>query len=277
MQPSDALSSSAGGRPATWKHRIQDFLDRVYDALLRRNRDFARIAEEAAASPLRRVLVAAVEVPERSAALDVLLQSLRQCRHHVTVVRAELEPGRGKFENISRALQAEDLSTFDWLLIVDDDVDLPPSFLDRFVYLSERFGLAMSQPAHRFHSFRTWPITRRAAGTLARRSRFVECGPVTAFHKSAFAHVFPFPPSRWGWSLDFLWAETAIRNDLAVGVLDALPMRHTRPVGGGYSLDQARTDMRVFLQQQGVTRPRRQYMVNVARWKRLPAGPPPQG
>ena len=33
--------------------------------------------------------------------------------------------------------------------MVDDDVVLPRGFLDRFLFLAERFGLQLAQPAHR--------------------------------------------------------------------------------------------------------------------------------
>lgn len=271
MRSTQATALAAKDRQdaLTWKQRAQRWLDRIYDSRLQRNGSSARIAEESAQMPARNVLLAAVDVPERRMALDALFATLSETRHHVTAVRARLQPGRGKFENIGDALAGITLDDFDWLLIVDDDVALPARFLDRFLYLSEHFHFVISQPAHRFWSFTTWPVTRRAFQTLARQTRFVECGPVTAFHRSVFTDVVPFPPSRWGWGLDFLWAESAMRRNLAIGVVDALPMRHTRPVGGGYSVELARETMRAFLQQQGVTRPRRDYMVTVDRWSDL--------
>ena len=58
----------------------------------------------------------------------------------------------------------------DWLLVVDDDVELPRGFLDRFLFLCERFSLALAQPAHRLDSHAAWPVTRRRAGSVVRET-----------------------------------------------------------------------------------------------------------
>ena len=41
--------------------------------------------------------------------------------------------------------------------MIDDDVELPRGFLDRFLFLCERFSLTLAQPAHRLHSHAAWP------------------------------------------------------------------------------------------------------------------------
>ena len=77
--------------------------------------------------------------------------------------------GRGKFENLNLLLAAHPADGHDWLLVIDDDVELPRGFLDRFLFLCERFSLALAQPAHRLHSHAAWPVTRRRRGQ--RRAR----------------------------------------------------------------------------------------------------------
>ena len=91
------------------------------------------------------------------------------------------------------------------MLVVDDDVELPRGFLDRFLFLAERFGLQLAQPALRHTSHAAWPVCRRARWTVARRTRMVEIGPLTAFHRSVAAELLPFPPLRMGWGLDSHW------------------------------------------------------------------------
>ena len=60
--------------------------------------------------------------------------------------------GGGKFENLNRLLAEHPAAGHDWL-IVDDDVELPRGFLDRFLFLCERFSLTRSaQPAHRLRA-----------------------------------------------------------------------------------------------------------------------------
>ena len=72
----------------------------------------------------------------RAAALAPRRSSCTPCR-----------PGRrGKFENLNRLLAAHPADGHDWLLLVDDDVELPRGFLDRFLFLV-RALLAASSPS----------------------------------------------------------------------------------------------------------------------------------
>ena len=79
--------------------------------------------------------------------------------------------GRGKFENLNRLLAAHPPEDHDWLIVVDDDVELPRGFLDRFLFLCERFSLQLAQPAHRLNSHAAWPQTRRRAAQRRARDR----------------------------------------------------------------------------------------------------------
>ena len=110
------------------------------------------------------------------------------------------------------------------LLLVDDDVVLPRGFLDLFLLAAERAGLKLAQPAHAFASHAAWPVTRRRPGLMARRTRFVEIGPVTAVHADAFGALLPFPALHMGWGLDAHWAAAAAGAGLALGVVDATPV-----------------------------------------------------
>ena len=119
----------------------------------------------------------------------------------------------------------------DWLLIVDDDVVLPRGFLDRFLAAAEAFGLELAQPAHAFASHAAWDVTRRRPGVLARRTRFVEIGPVTALSARAAARAAAVPGPAHG--LGPRRAPGAPWPPSAAGrsaIVDATPVRHLRPV-----------------------------------------------
>ena len=104
----------------------------------------------------------------------------------------------------------------DWLLLIDDDVLLPRGFLDRFLFLAERFSLDLAQPAHRLSSHAAWPLTRRRPFSVVRETPFVEIGPVTAFSRRTFSTLLPFPELRMGWGLDAHWAALARERALAL-------------------------------------------------------------
>ena len=177
------------------------------------------------APPLRRVLALGVERPERRQLAAAIRAELSRSRHDVELHTCRPE-GRGKFENLNLLLAAHPADAHDWLLVVDDDVELPRGFLDRFLFLCERFSLSLAQPAHRLHSHAAWPVTRRRACSVVRETCFVEIGPVTAFASPTFGVLLPFPELRMGWGLDVHWAALAREHGWRCGIVDAVSIRH---------------------------------------------------
>jgi hypothetical protein len=232
--------------------------DRALDARLRLAA--RRLDRLAAAAPRREVLVAGVYRP-RGERIAAAVSELRRTRHGVRLAlgsTGEALPalaaetvatglGGGKFENLNAILAAAG-ETPDWLLVVDDDVTLPPRFLDRFLGVCEAAGFALAQPAQTLASHAAWPVTRRSPLALARRSRFVEIGPVTAFAARAARELLPFPPLRFGWGLDLHWSALAAERGWALGIVDATPVRHDlAPVAAGYPAGEAIDEARAFL------------------------------
>jgi GT2 family glycosyltransferase len=207
-----------------------------------------RLVRAAGREPARRrVLVLGIERPEIENLMDAARAELLRSRHDVTLAIGTAG-GRGKFENLNALLAAHPPEGHDWLLVVDDDVTLPPGFLDGLLFLAERFDLRMTQPAHRHRSHAAWPVTRRRAATVVRETGLVEIGPVTALHADTFADLLPFPPLRMGWGLDAHWAAVARARGWRAGVVDALPVQHgLRPVAGAYASEDAIEEGRAFL------------------------------
>jgi hypothetical protein len=137
---------------------------------------------------------------------------------------------------------------FDWVLVVDDDLVLPPRFLDRFLALCERFGVDLAQPAQTLRSHSAWRVTRRRPASLLRETRFVEIGPLTAFGRRPAAELLPFPELRFGWGLDLHWAALAAERGWRLGVVDATPVRHeSATVASAYPRAEAEAEAADFL------------------------------
>ncbi|HEV3046752.1 MAG TPA: hypothetical protein VGY13_05265, partial [Solirubrobacteraceae bacterium] len=198
--------------------------------------------------PPRSVLVLSVQRPERAQLASAIATELRRSRHEVTLATTAAAGG-GKFENLNRLLAGHPAAGHDWLLVVDDDVELPRGFLDRFLFLCERFSLTLAQPAHRLHSHAAWEVTRRRPGSVVRETSFVEIGPVTAFAARSFDVLLPFPELRMGWGLDMHWAALAREHGWRCGVLDAVAIRHrAAPAGAAYPREEAIAEGAAFLQ-----------------------------
>jgi GT2 family glycosyltransferase len=255
----EAARPSGGGPPS----RDPDFLSGQSGTLGRRTallgaardaragvrglRSRAALARAARRGPPRRVHVVGVARPERERTVARIRRELARSRHDVALHLVPPAPGAGKWANVNAALQAAPPDGADWVLIVDDDVLLPRGFLDRFIALAEAFGLQLAQPAHAFASHAAWAVTRRRPGVLARRTRFVEMGPVTALSATAAAVLLPFPDLQMGWGLDVRWSALAAERGWAIGVIDATPIRHLRPVAASYPRDAAVAEAEAFL------------------------------
>ena len=243
----DFLSGASGtvGGLDSIRRRVTDELLDGAEILSGRR---ARLARAAAVEPARRrVLVLGVARAEHLGRSSAIRAELESSRHEVELHTTA--PGTaGKFENLNRLLAEHPAQGHDWLLLIDDDVELPRGFLDRFLFLSERFGLTLAQPAHRLDSHGAWQVTRRRPASVVRETAFVEIGPVTAFASRSFDVLLPFPDLRMGWGLDLHWAAVAREQGWRCGVVDAVAIGHRiAPAGAGYAREEAIAEARRFL------------------------------
>jgi hypothetical protein len=243
----DFLSGTSGtvGGADMIVRELRDLALDAYEAASGRRLRLARAARRE--PPRRRVLALQVERPQHATLARRARAELLRSRHDVEL-RVGEPAERGKFENLDALLAERPYGEHDWLLVVDDDVELPRGFLDCFVLVCERFSLQLAQPAHRARSHAAWPQTRRRARSVARETRFVEIGPVTAFSRTTFTTLLPFPPLRMGWGLDAHWGALAHRHGWRCGVIDAVAIRHiAAPAADAYSRAAAIAEARAFL------------------------------
>lgn len=220
-----------------------------------------RLDRLAARQAPRRVLVVSVYRP--GSRLPGALAALRSTRHQVhyalgSTADADLRLGDltvatalggGKFENVNELLGlAPPVGEFDRVIVTDDDIALPARFLDRFLAVCEALDLDLAQPAQSMRSHAAWRVTRTRPFSLARRTNYVEIGPLTQFSRRAALELTPFPPLRFGWGLDNHWGALAKREGWRLGVVDALPVRHEwQRVATTYTHEDAKAEARAFL------------------------------
>lgn len=206
-----------------------------------------RLRRAARAAPPRRVLALAVERAGEVNVLAAARAELARSHHHLDFATT-VAGDKGKFENLNDLLAIHPAAGHDWLLLIDDDVVLPRGFLDEFLFLAERFDLALAQPAHRWRSHAAWRVTRRRPAVLARQTQFVEIGPVSALRAVTFDALLPFPALRFGWGLDLHWSALARENGWREGVIDATPVRHgLRRIAAAYDRGDAVAETQRFL------------------------------
>jgi hypothetical protein len=240
------FSSGVHGTVAGKRGALRRVADQGLDAWLSLSGTRRRIRRLADRSPQRDVLIATAYSPA-SRWIGPALDELRSSRHRVRVVSGSTDEFKGgKFENLNELLAGEEPA--DWTIVTDDDVCLPRNFLDGFIALAEAFRFELTQPAQTLASHAAWASARRVQFSVARRTNFVEIGPVTAFARSSASVLLPFPSLRMGWGLDLHWSAVAAERGWRLGVIDALPVGHeARPIGGGYSSEDAIAEAQRFL------------------------------
>lgn len=157
------------------------------------------------------------------------------------------EPGP-KFSLLDTVI--EDACEFDWLLVCDDDIEVGPNFLDSLIRFSEAFDFALFQPARTADSYIDHPIVQIMPGLKARRTRFVEIGPIFCIRRDAMPLLLPFGSEvGMGWGLDFIWPIKLERAGLRMGIIDAAPVAHRmRAPVSAYGYAEAHTAMHTLLE-----------------------------
>ena len=204
------------------------------------------------AIPKQRILVAGVQTVRRPGSIDRIFATMSKTEKHELVLAAKDVGGVGKLDNINLLLAPHDLSTFDWVWMIDDDVELPDDFTDVFIAMCTLQDYQIAGPAHRTWSYSSHDVTQRRTGLLAHRTNFVEVGPITAFHKKTFDLVFPLPSLRYGWGPDIYWSRTMDANGWRMGIVDAAALRHTGPVAATYDWQAARDECEAYLAEKGI-------------------------
>jgi hypothetical protein len=257
----DFFDSTYCERKQFWqRRRVGRFFDFLFD--LRIAPRIRAVQQSAEQPPRRNVLVATVAVPQRAASLQVVLAEFNRSRHRVSVCATPMGD-RGKFDNINVALQGYWLDQFDWLIVTDDDVRLPPKFLDTFLFVAEAMNLKIAQPAHCCRSYATFTFSYRKWNSLGRATRYVESGPITAFHRDVIPHVLPFPALRWAWGTDIAWSVAADRQGMAIGIVDCTPIEHLKPVAKNYPVASAIAEARIFLTDCNIAPVREEMLVDM--------------
>lgn len=154
-----------------------------------------------------------------------------------------------KFVLLNRLLAEVEIERYRYLLVVDDDIELPPGFLDRFLAIQEARDFTLAQPARTHDSYTDHQFVNQLMGVESRCTHFVEIGPLFSLRRDGFASLLPFDEAApMGWGLDFVWPVILERHGQRLGIVDATPVRHAlrKPVST-YDYTETQTAMLSFL------------------------------
>ncbi len=166
--------------------------------------------------------VAALDLPVESTFLWALDESAPALAH--------MTRGRGvgtRFELLNR-LEAIRDETDRWLVVIDDDVELTRGTLAQAVATAALGEFDLCAISHSRWSYLNWGCTLHQVQSIARLMSFVEIGPCLLLSPQAQRKILPFRQDvGMGWGVEAVWAG---HDDLRMGILDAVHLRHVQPV-----------------------------------------------
>jgi hypothetical protein len=105
---------------------------------------------------------------------------------------------------------------------------MPSGFLDSYLRLVREHDFALCQPARTHDSYIDHAFVEQLDGLTARRTRFVEIGPLFSIRRDAMPVLLPFDEqSPMGWGYDFMWPPALESAGLTLGIVDRVPVAHS--------------------------------------------------
>ena len=115
----------------------------------------------------------------------------------------------------------------------DDDLSANGATIDRLFAFFRAYELCLAQPALTANSYATWNTLFQDTRCHIRYTGFVEIMAPLFSRRALEVCARTFAESPSGWGLDWVWPTLCRRAGLGrIAIVDATPVRHTRPLGG---------------------------------------------
>lgn len=234
------------------KRELSDLIsDKLMDRQLEKKLACLRASAKYKSLPSRSILIIGVQSPKRGNSLEVIYSRMLSDRHSIDYKSCGVG-NLGKPENSNSLITSSDLDSFDYVITTDDDIAVPEHFIDDLIAIVEIADIDIAGPAQRLQSFYNLPITRRENISLARKTNYVEVGPLVIFRSNTFSKIFPFPVTKYGWGVDLLWSKVADENGWSLAIIDGTPIRHLSPAGTTYNWEAAHQEMEDFRKENSI-------------------------
>jgi hypothetical protein len=168
--------------------------------------------------------------PALAARWTVALWALDEPDTALEALTVGVGPGT-KFQLVNRLVSERRVAGD--LVVADDDTSFADADVVAFLERVRESDFGIAQPAHVRRSHTSHRITPRRPSARARWTTFVEIGPLFAVTSTWFPRAVPFREDGMGWGVELDWMDLQ-PDGCRLGIIDATPIDHVGPVGGGY-------------------------------------------
>ena len=142
-----------------------------------------------------------------------------------------------KFANFHHFLNHNDVSQYDAMWVVDDDIIMDTASINKMFSLFSKYKLWLAQPSFSEGSRISWDITQKNPDCILRFTNFVENGATIYSRKILPQLIKTFKDARTGYGVDLIWPKLLGYPKNKIAIIDAVACCH--PKGVESSLDKA--------------------------------------
>lgn len=147
-------------------------------------------------------------------------------------------PG-GRTQLLNRCLMSVNADVDLPIMVIDDDVSFRSGGVSEFLRRAIEGGFDVAQPAHWPRSRHSYPFLTVLPLSIARKTTFVEIGPVVWFSPGARTTLWPLAEETpMGWGIDLGWSSRSHEEEICLGVVDAAPIVHWGRTASQYNTTQ---------------------------------------
>ena len=132
-----------------------------------------------------------------------------------------------KFENFYHFATNHDISKYDAIWIVDDDIQIDTQQINKLFQFFSKYDLDIAQPAFSLDSHISHPITLASSSCALRYCNFVENGVMMLSNRALSKCLEVFKYGRTGWGVDYVCCRM-IDNGHNIGIIDNIICRHPK-------------------------------------------------
>lgn len=126
----------------------------------------------------------------------------------------------------------DQIEQYDYVWLPDDDIACSCSDINKLFEIARSQELELCQPALSLNSYFSWGVTLKVLFSRVRLTNFVEI-MVPCFSRASLFRCLPSMGTNLsGFGLDFLWPKLLGDAPNRIGIVDAVAVTHTRPIGG---------------------------------------------